>query len=148
AAWSLAVFVAFGVCPAVNADEVVLKWKAADAGNALGGFSPQRLTLSDEKPAAIKKLPRDLRHPRYGEIKIGPKEAPGTFLVVLDEIEGASSRLYVDSNANGDLTDDARPAWAEQTTPGTANDIVTCNGEAAVRIPYPAGNREARLKFY
>jgi thiol-disulfide isomerase/thioredoxin len=40
--------------------------------------------------------------------------AAGGFLAVLDEPAGKPSRLWVDSNGNGDLTDDGATEWAVQ----------------------------------
>jgi peroxiredoxin len=131
------------------APEVKLSWASADVQKKLGSYSPQRLKLSSDKPDSLKKAPKDLKAPLYGELKMGPKESPATFLVVLDEPEGAASRLFVDANHNGDLTDDPAPVWAERTTPGAGGkDTVMYNGDVSVKIPYAAGEQKAHLFLY
>ena len=86
-----------------RADEVKFKLLSSGASARLGGYMPQRLTLSDMPPAAVKKLPEGLSAPLFGEIKFGPKESPSVILVVLDEPDNGPARLFVDSNANRDL---------------------------------------------
>ena len=66
---------------AVAAPEVNLKWLASDASKDLSGYMPQRLKLSSQKPESLKKSPDGVTAPLYGEIKIGPREKPGTVLV-------------------------------------------------------------------
>ena len=142
-------FIALAVAAGAGAQEAGLKWTASNVRSNLSGFSPQRLTLADEKPARLKKAPKDLKHPRYGELRIGPKESPGALLVILDESEGRAPRLFVDSNNNGDLTDDAPAKWGEQVSPGIGGkDITIYNGDATVKIPYPGSARDAHLMFY
>jgi peroxiredoxin len=38
----------------------------------------------------------------------------GTFLLAVDDVNGGGGRLYVDTNRNGDLTDDGDGAWASE----------------------------------
>ncbi len=129
--------------------QVKLSWTASDVQKKLGTYSPQRLKLSSDKPESLKKAPKDLQAPLYGEMKIGPKESPATILVVLDEPEGKASRLFVDSNHNGDLTDDPAAVWDERKTPGTGGkDTVMYNGDVSVKIPYASGEQKAHLFLY
>jgi peroxiredoxin len=140
---------ALGFGAGAQAQEASLKWNAANVQSNLSGFSPQRLTLSDQKPARLKKAPKDLKNPRYGELRIGPKESPAALVVLLDEAEGQSPRFFIDSNNNGDLTDDASVKWEQRTSPGPGGkDRITYNGDATVKIPYPGGARDAHLIFY
>jgi peroxiredoxin len=131
------------------APEVNLKWQASDANKDLGGYMPQRLKLSTAKPESAKKSPDGVTAPLYGEIKIGPREKPGTVLVMLDEPEGKPSRLFVDANGNGDLTDDAAPNWADKKTPGRdGKETVIHMGDATVKIPFAGGAADAKLVMY
>ena len=72
---------------------------------------PQRMKWSAEKPSSLKVMPKGVVSPLYGTIKLGQKEAQTAFLVVLDAPKGKPSRLFIDFNGNGDLTDDPKPEW-------------------------------------
>ncbi len=134
---------------ALAAPEVNLKWQAADANKDLGGYMPQRLKLSAAKPESLKKAPEGVDAALFGEIKIGPREKPGTLLVLLDEPEGKPSRLFVDANGNGDLTDDPAPGWADKKMPGRdGKENVIHMGDATVKIPFASGAADAKLVMY
>jgi peroxiredoxin len=76
----------------------------------LGVFTQQDAKLAAEQPASVTKVPEGLAAPRYGVLRIaGPDGA--TFHVMLDEPAGKTSKLWVDANGNGDLTDDPAPEW-------------------------------------
>ena len=145
----LASLLAFGLAWIVQAQEANLKWKSADATKDLGFYVPQRLKLNAALPDSVKKPPADITAPLFGEIKIGPTDAPATIILLLDEPADKPSRLFVDSNANGDLTDDPAPKWNERKTPGrngTENTIRI--GDFTVKIPYSTGPAEAQLAVY
>ncbi|MEY2410189.1 MAG: hypothetical protein QOF48_2859, partial [Verrucomicrobiota bacterium] len=145
----LSLLVFAGVLPAAApaAPEVKLKWTASGVLEKLGVPSRQPLTLSDAKPDSAKKTP-DLKSPSFAELKLGPRESPTTFIVVVDEPDGKPSRLFIDANHNGDLTDDPAPVWSEAKTPGPdGREVALHEGSVTVRIPYPDGAREARLLF-
>lgn len=134
---------------AATAQEVNLKWLAKDASKELGGYMPQRLKLSSTRPAALKKAPEGLAAPLFGEIKIGPRESPSPCLLVLDEPAGQPSRLFVDSNLNGDLTDDPAPNWGDKKMPGRGGkEVIIHMGDADVKFPFASGSRTGRLSLY
>jgi peroxiredoxin len=130
-------------------DDYQLKWKSNDATKTLGGFIQQRLTLSTNQPSSVKKLPDGTTAPLFGELKIGPREKPASYMLVLDEPKGKPSRLFLDANGNGDLADDPAPTWTQRNNPNPAGGTVNVYvGEAKVRIPYANGAVEAVLGFY
>src|SRR5690349_608765 len=101
----------------------------------LGYYSPQRAEFGADKPAELIRAPQDLKSPSYGVLPIGAGK--GT-LFVIDEPEGAPARLFVDSNKNGDLSDDKAATWAIDppvNKDGTPNK--TYKGEASVDIGEP-----------
>ena len=99
--------------PAADGD-APLKVVPSGATRQLGGYAPQRLALSADKPAAVKKAPEGLTAPRYGVLNYGPASAPRAVVFLLDEpTGGADARLFVDANANGDLTDDPKVEWVK-----------------------------------
>ena len=131
------------------AQEVNLQWQGSGAQRKLGVYWPQRIKFSATKPAGLTRAPSDLTAPLYGEFKIGPKESPATVLVILDEPDGKPARLFLDSNGNGDLTDDAGAAWKERTGAGRGGkETKTFNGDATVKIPFAGGAKDAHLNLY
>lgn len=101
-----------------SAEQVKLKLLSPGGMRKIGGYIPQRLALSSEKPDTVKKLPEDLASPLFGTLKFGAREGPASILIVLDEPEGKPSRVFVDANDNGDLTDDAAPTWKVEPVRG------------------------------
>jgi thiol-disulfide isomerase/thioredoxin len=98
-------------------DTVKLKLIATGGMPKVGYYAPQRVALSDKKPDSITKLPDGLTAASFGVLPMkGPDKA--VFHVVVDEPEGKPATLYVDSNGNGDLTDDGKADWAGR--PGQA----------------------------
>ena len=91
-----------------------LKFVPTGAMPKLRGYRPQRLTLSATKPDALKKTPEGVLTPLYGVLMLGAKEKQTPVLVLVDEQEGKDARLFVDSNANGDLTDDPATKWEKR----------------------------------
>ena len=73
------------------------------------GYMPTALKMVEAKPAGIAREPAYAGTPRYGVIRVGNGPRADT-LVVLDGMTG-DSRLYVDANQNGDLSDDGSGAW-------------------------------------
>ncbi|MDB5305184.1 MAG: thioredoxin family protein [Phycisphaerales bacterium] len=93
---------------AEEAAEVKMSLLPSSATPKLGGYRPQLLKLTADKPAELKKAP-ELVAPLYGAIQFGGK----LYLVALDEPDGKDATLYIDANANGDLTDDPATTWAK-----------------------------------
>lgn len=85
---------------------VKLKPVAEGAFERLTYYAPQRATMSADKPHGIAKPPADLSAPMYGTFPI----AAG-YAFIMDEPDGKEPRLFVDSNRNGDFTDDPAPKW-------------------------------------
>jgi peroxiredoxin len=94
------------------ADQTVhLKIKPSGVADIVGGSFYLSCKLSETKPAIIHKLPEGLSdHPLYGVLKF---TGPGVteIAVIVDSPAGKPSRLFVDSNGNGDLTDDPATDW-------------------------------------
>jgi thiol-disulfide isomerase/thioredoxin len=71
-----------------------------------GGYRPLRAEM-DQEASIVTKAPQGLKNPKYGYITIGDQK----WAFILDEPEGADGSLYIDVNADGDLTNDPRPEW-------------------------------------
>lgn len=85
-------------------------------GTALArvGYYPVRIALSPQKPAGVKKEPAYIGQPKYGTFRVG-NGPRSTIVLAVDEPENGEWRIYVDANANGDLTDDGDGKWAKRS---------------------------------
>src|SRR5258706_12540839 len=112
------------VCRADDSADVKMTLIPSGAMQKLGGYMPQRLELSPDKPAELKKAP-ELVAPLYGSIKFGG----ASYLVVVDEPEGKDAKLFVDTNGNGDLTDDPALTWKTAAYKGQGDkEFIQCTG--------------------
>lgn len=75
------------------------------------GYRPIRVELNATADA-VKVPPEGLKEPKYGLLKIGD----GQWGVILDEPAEGEARLFVDSNHDGDYTNDPKPSWAPQAS--------------------------------
>jgi thiol-disulfide isomerase/thioredoxin len=73
------------------------------------GYVPAAMKLSAAKPASVTKEPEYAGTPQYGVFRLGNGPKSDT-LVVVDVLD-AGSRLYIDTNQNGDLSDDGTGEW-------------------------------------
>ncbi|HYE60458.1 MAG TPA: TlpA disulfide reductase family protein [Phycisphaerales bacterium] len=96
---------------------VTMKLKSEGVSKELGYYSPVRVDLSKEKPAEIKKLPEGVTAPMFGKLPLTVK-GERAFFVVVDEPAGQPAKLYIDSNGNGDLTDDPKVEWTGKESKG------------------------------
>ena len=130
-------------------DTITLKWQEAGLSELTGGNRPNSVRLSDSAPATLKKSPADLKSPHYGSFKIGPEKAAATVVVIIDETDGKPTRLFVDANANGDLTDD--PVCKFKETPShdpEGGDATAYSAMAFVNLPMANGPRRGQLGFF
>lgn len=105
--------------------------------SALTTLRSRELTLSSARPPGVKKIPPTLAAPLYGEISLGPRDHPTRITVLLDAPAGRPSRLFVDSNADGDLTNDPAPIWNHRTTgEKNAPQTLYSEGGATVQVRY------------
>lgn len=109
------------------------------------GYFPIRVSLTAEKPAAVKKEPAYRAKPKYGTFRVGtgPK---ATYVLAVDEPEAGDYRIYVDVNRNGDLTDDGDGAWTgkREANGRTMYGLNTY----VVRASWGEGNRETAAGDY
>lgn len=115
-------------------EKIDLKFVPSGISKKLG-YVPQRATLSD-KAAGIKKSPDHLSSPRYGTITIlGVNHA-----FILQEGADGKSMLWLDSNGDGDLTNDPATKWEPQKR----GDLTMYMGTAEVVI----NKQKASLGIY
>ncbi|MFM7206108.1 MAG: hypothetical protein ACKO4T_05485, partial [Planctomycetaceae bacterium] len=89
------------------------------------GYMPTSLTLVEARPAGVRKEPAYEGKPRYGIIRVG--NGPRSDTLVAVDVREAGSRLYIDTNQNGDLADDSSGEW------DVVKDINGTNVEFATR---------------
>src|SRR5262249_41000720 len=100
--------------PAPSEATVELKFLPSAAMPKAGPYWRERVVLRAEKPKGLARAP-ELTAPLYGVLSIGPRESPAPVIVAVDEPKGQPAKLYVDSNANGDLTDEPAREWKLET---------------------------------
>jgi thiol-disulfide isomerase/thioredoxin len=139
----------FGSAFIASADDIKMDWQPSGVSQKMGYYRPMRLELSSDKPDGIKAVPADLAAPLYGKLQLGPTEAPTTFFVIVDEPEGKPSRLFVDANANGDLTDDPPAEWKGKPMKGNnGTELTTYMGGADLETAYGAEKLKLHVEMY
>jgi len=92
----------------------------------VGGYRPIRAEM-DQSAEIVKQSPEDLSAPKYGMIELGDKR----YAFIVEEAEEGGHKLFVDTNGDGDLTNDPAATW-EATT---QNDLTMYQGSAQVELP-------------
>ena len=98
-----------------RAATVQTKMIAEGVAGRMAGIRPRPLDMLRPKPDGIQKLPEGIAAPLYGVLTLGPVEKPTRFVTVMDELGEGEPRIWLDTNANGDLTDDAPLKWKKST---------------------------------
>ncbi len=112
-------------------------------------LNPFYIVLGADKPASLRRVPDGLAAPLYGELTFGPREQPTAFTFLVDEPDGKPARLWVDRNANGDLTDDPPVEWTLLRWPNPGGpDFTFDGGRATLSIQSGGKPLEFGLKMY
>lgn len=110
-ACSVAMFLIVGVSyQLVTAEELTENFIPSGVTARVGGYSPIRAAMDKEEDIADK-LPEGLAAPKFGTIERGEK----SWAFVLDEPEEGEARLFIDTNGDGDLTNDPDAEWITKT---------------------------------
>ena len=102
----------------------------------VGGYPSIALPMSTKKPAELTRLPAGASNPVFGTLKLGRSR----FFVLLATV-GKAQRLFVDSNSDGDLSNDPPDTWRPKS--GEAN----ASGAAQVRLPFRGQRALCNLIF-
>ena len=164
---SLAVCIS-ALCAPLNGDEtageeIKVKFMAEGVTAKVGGYRPVRAQMEAEKPADVKVLPEGLEEPLFGYLEFGDSK----FAFIIDgpalpsddeddadedekeddegkeedeEEKSTESKLYVDSNGDGDFTNDPKAKWAGRESRG----LTMFSGSAKVEI----GGEMAAVNMY
>ena len=103
------------VTPPKNDDSIRLPLISSGGMSRMGGYRPQSTKTSSTAPALIRKAPTGLSQAEYGSIKLGPASAQREHAFIIDQPDSLKPRLFVDSNADGDLTNDPAAKWERRT---------------------------------
>ena len=90
----------------VHAQALQENFMASGVTRKVGGYRPVR-SVMDKEADIVKVAPEDLEAPLYGAFEIGDK----SWAYILDEREEGDAKLYVDTNGDGDLTNDPKAKW-------------------------------------
>jgi len=145
---ALAVGLVWTQAATAPADEVRLDWLDKGLSAKVGYYQPMSLQLADEKPESVTRLPEGIEKPRFGVIKFGPAESLTECVFVLCEPKKGESKLWVDANANGDLTDDDPVEWRSRKTPRGELELIQWNGRASVKVRYGDESQSLALQLY
>lgn len=122
------------LAPAAFAQTIELTLVPKGAMPKIGFYSPKRAGFSGDRPATLTKLPEGLAAPAFGTLPIAGAEGR-VFHFAIDEPEGKPARLLVDTNGNGDLTDDPAADWTPRESKRPDDTISTqYNGGALIDI--------------
>lgn len=127
-------------------------WSQAESGGKLElkkieppqGYRPIPVTLTAEKPAAVKKAPQVQGTLKFGTIKLGNGPKAATLVAVLDDKD--ASKIFIDKNQNGDLTDDGDGAWNKKQ--GTPARVVFGPLECSLHASYGTAEEEKSAADY
>ena len=95
------------------ADDLQQKFLPSGITARQGGYRPIRAEM-DQEPGIVKQLPDGLQTPKFGYIEDGEKR----WAFILDEPEGTPATLYIDTNGDGDLSNDPTAKWDARTQAG------------------------------
>lgn len=116
---------------------VKLRLRSSGASENLTPFRAQELELSPQRPPTVRKTPSNLKAPLYGVIRLGIKDKPTTFTVLMDAEENKPSHIWIDSNTDGDLTNDATVKWESKRYAGRErDDLVLSVGSITLPVRY------------
>jgi thiol-disulfide isomerase/thioredoxin len=95
----------------------------------LGGYSPKRAEM-DQEAKIVSKLPADLKDARFGYLKLGDRQWAFALTNADGDPEKDDGALVIDSNGDGDLTNDPACEW----TTTRAGEKVSFRGKGYVDL--------------
>src|SRR5512138_940975 len=96
---------------AARAGEFKPTWIESGMQTHMRGYRPMSIVLSNDAPAALKQGPDQLTAPLYGLFQSGPDKAPISHPVIMVAQDNVPRKLFVDANADGEITKDEAFDW-------------------------------------
>jgi thiol-disulfide isomerase/thioredoxin len=109
----------------VQAQDVKQSFIPQGVTKRMGGYRPLQAEM-DKDADIVKKAPEGLEAPKYGLIKVGEK----SWAFIVDEPEEKEATLYIDTNNDGDLTNDPETLWK----PRIQGELTTYFGEGQIDL--------------
>lgn len=109
-------------------------------------YMPTGAKFSAEKPVEVKKEPTYSGKPRYAVVSLG-NAAPDKFVIAVDELQGEEARIYLDLNADGDLTNDQTGHW-DKKQENKENGSISYQGTWVFKVSYDAGEGKTTTSDY
>lgn len=110
-----------------------------------GIVDPQGAMLSGEKPSSVTKAP-ERPELLWATFQFGPTGASISITIALDESNPAAPAIWIDANANGDLTDDPQQTWSEVASTDSASTVTAREAHIKLTSENPALNdRSVRI---
>lgn len=111
--------------PVGDASGIEQKFVPAGITQKIGGYRPIRAEMSEEAKG-VSKSPEGLEAPKFGQIELDGK----SWAFILDERSEGDAKLYVDTNGDGDLTNDPETEWASRKQ----GEMTMYSGKAKVQL--------------
>lgn len=111
--------------PVGDASGIEQKFVPAGITQKIGGYRPIRAEMSEEAKG-VSKSPEGLEAPKFGQIELDGK----SWAFILDERSEGEAKLYVDTNGDGDLTNDPETEWASRKQ----GEMTMYSGKAKVQL--------------
>lgn len=111
--------------PVGDASGIEQKFITAGITQKIGGYSPIRAEMSEEAKG-VSKSPEGLEAAKFGQIELDGK----SWAFILDERSEGDAKLYVDTNGDGDLTNDPETEWASRKQ----GEMTMYSGKAKVQL--------------
>ncbi len=90
----------------VKAEEIQEEFIGSGLTAKTGGYRPLRAEMN-LKADAVQVAPEGLGNPKYGKIAMDGNE----WVFILDEPDEGEAKLFIDTNGDGDLTNDPEVTW-------------------------------------
>jgi thiol-disulfide isomerase/thioredoxin len=105
-------------------------------------YFPSSIKLGAGRPLGVSKEPAYVGTPFYGLLRLG--NGPRSLVAVAIDEKGTESRIFLDANANGDLTDDGSSEWTRSEKDG----VVSLQREATLRASWGDTGEETESGDY
>ncbi|SKA79673.1 Serine/threonine protein kinase [Prosthecobacter debontii] len=124
----------------LDPEKVTLTLMPAGAHRETRAYKPMILRTGPNKPESVTRLPDDITQACYGVLEMGPRDAKIKVPLLVDYIPSQMGRVFLDTNENGDFTDDP-PFVADQGV----NPDLTFSGSSEVDLPL--GDKRVRVRI-
>ena len=127
---------------ATGTEKIKERYLETGATQKVGGYRPVRAELGDKDEKRVSKEPEELLNPKYGLFEQGEK----SWAFILDEPEEGDAKIYIDSNGDGDLTNDPPAKWKVSRR----NKLKFSDGEGLIELGLK-GDDESRsggIRYY